>query len=135
MRSKSKKKKTRAFCAHAFSAEKKGVEAWKWGDTHVFILCLSSESHLLLYIPFIHLHSIQPHSLKQHRSLLMSTEPKLTVLIVGAGLGGILLGALLEKCDIPYIIFERATTVKPLGKKNPPLIFLKSRCPCENTIH
>lgn len=45
----------------------------------------------------------------------MSAEPKLTVLIVGAGLGGVLLGALLEKCEIPYSIFERATTVKPLG--------------------
>ncbi|KAF9102597.1 hypothetical protein BGX29_004399 [Mortierella sp. GBA35] len=38
-----------------------------------------------------------------------------TVLIVGAGLGGIMLGALLEKAGIPYTIFERAATVKPLG--------------------
>ncbi|KAF9102598.1 hypothetical protein BGX29_004400 [Mortierella sp. GBA35] len=38
-----------------------------------------------------------------------------TVLIVGAGLGGIMLGALLEKADIPYAIFERASSVKPLG--------------------
>ncbi|KAF9082715.1 hypothetical protein BGX23_012188 [Mortierella sp. AD031] len=38
-----------------------------------------------------------------------------TILIVGAGLGGIMLGALLEKADIPYTIFERATSVKPLG--------------------
>ncbi|KAF8931256.1 hypothetical protein BGZ47_000161 [Haplosporangium gracile] len=40
-------------------------------------------------------------------------KPK--VLIVGAGLGGLMLGALLEKAGIPYTIFERATTVKPLG--------------------
>ncbi|KAF9902142.1 hypothetical protein EC991_005255 [Linnemannia zychae] len=45
----------------------------------------------------------------------MSTEDKPTVLIVGAGLGGLLLGALLEKLEIPYTIFERASTVKPLG--------------------
>ncbi|KAG0209567.1 hypothetical protein BGX33_005462 [Mortierella sp. NVP41] len=38
-----------------------------------------------------------------------------TVLIVGAGLGGIMLGALLEKADIPYAIFERASSIKPLG--------------------
>ncbi|KAF8926827.1 hypothetical protein BGZ47_002497 [Haplosporangium gracile] len=45
----------------------------------------------------------------------MSAESKPTILIVGAGLGGIILGALLEKADIPYFIVERATTVKPLG--------------------
>lgn len=39
-----------------------------------------------------------------------------TVLIVGAGLGGVMLGALLEKANIPYTIFERAPNVKPLGK-------------------
>ncbi|KAG9064758.1 hypothetical protein KI688_003017 [Linnemannia hyalina] len=38
-----------------------------------------------------------------------------TVLIVGAGLGGLMLGALMEKADIPYTIIERSTTVKPLG--------------------
>ncbi|KAF9123106.1 hypothetical protein BGW39_009254 [Mortierella sp. 14UC] len=38
-----------------------------------------------------------------------------TVLIVGAGLGGLMLGALLEKADIPYTIFERTAQVKPLG--------------------
>ncbi|OAQ29945.1 FAD/NAD(P)-binding domain-containing protein [Linnemannia elongata AG-77] len=37
------------------------------------------------------------------------------VLIVGAGLGGLMLGALLEKLDVPYMILERATTVKLLG--------------------
>ncbi|KAF9122803.1 hypothetical protein BGW39_009484 [Mortierella sp. 14UC] len=40
---------------------------------------------------------------------------KPTVLIVGAGLGGLLLGALLEKAGVPYKIFERAPCVKPLG--------------------
>ncbi|KAF9121355.1 hypothetical protein BGX30_002622 [Mortierella sp. GBA39] len=45
----------------------------------------------------------------------MSGESKPTILIVGAGLGGVMLGALLEKADIPYLIVERATTVKPLG--------------------
>ncbi|KAG0276347.1 hypothetical protein BGZ95_007674 [Linnemannia exigua] len=41
--------------------------------------------------------------------------PKPTVLIVGAGLGGLMMGALLERIGIPYHIFERATKVKPLG--------------------
>ncbi|KAF9144373.1 hypothetical protein BG015_000134 [Linnemannia schmuckeri] len=44
-----------------------------------------------------------------------NTQVKPTVVIVGAGLGGIMLGALLEKCSVPYVILERASTVKPLG--------------------
>ncbi|KAF9905574.1 hypothetical protein EC991_001535 [Linnemannia zychae] len=42
-----------------------------------------------------------------------SKRPK--VLIVGAGLGGLTLGAILQKSDIPYEIFERANEIKPLG--------------------
>ncbi|KAG0291675.1 hypothetical protein BGZ96_004927, partial [Linnemannia gamsii] len=38
-----------------------------------------------------------------------------TVLIVGAGLGGVMLGALLERAGIPFTIVERASKVKPLG--------------------
>ncbi|KAG0221222.1 hypothetical protein BGX31_010072 [Mortierella sp. GBA43] len=37
------------------------------------------------------------------------------VLIVGAGLAGVLLAILLEQIDIPYQIYERAAVVKPLG--------------------
>lgn len=46
----------------------------------------------------------------------MSTQrsPK-TVLISGAGIGGLTLGALLEKSGTPYLILERTATVKPLG--------------------
>ncbi|KAF9990257.1 hypothetical protein BGZ75_002891 [Mortierella antarctica] len=43
----------------------------------------------------------------------MYSPPK--VLIVGAGLAGLLLGILLERANIPYQIFGRAATVKPLG--------------------
>ena len=39
-----------------------------------------------------------------------------TVLIVGAELGGLMLGTLMEKADIPYTIVERSITVKPLGE-------------------
>lgn len=42
----------------------------------------------------------------------------LTVLIVGAKLGGVVLRVLLEKANIPYLSIERASTVKPLGKYN-----------------
>ncbi|KAF9097754.1 hypothetical protein BGX23_008015 [Mortierella sp. AD031] len=41
------------------------------------------------------------------------SKPK--VLIVGAGVGGVMLGLLLHKAGIPFDIYERATTVKPLG--------------------
>ncbi|KAF9189623.1 hypothetical protein BGZ50_000651 [Haplosporangium sp. Z 11] len=42
-----------------------------------------------------------------------SSSPK--VLIVGAGIAGLLLGILLERASIPYEIFERAPEIKPLG--------------------
>lgn len=57
----------------------------------------------------------------------MSDEVKKpSVPIVGAGLGGVLLGALLEKAYIPYTIFERSSSVKPLGKQN--LLYYISLC-------
>ncbi|KAG0371495.1 hypothetical protein BGX24_001586 [Mortierella sp. AD032] len=37
------------------------------------------------------------------------------VLIVGAGLGGLMMGILLDKIGVPYHIYERALEVKPLG--------------------
>ncbi|KAG0221781.1 hypothetical protein BGX31_009564 [Mortierella sp. GBA43] len=43
----------------------------------------------------------------------LPTKPK--VLIVGAGLAGLLLGILLERIDVSYQIYERSTTVTPLG--------------------
>ncbi|KAG0330800.1 hypothetical protein BG004_001982, partial [Podila humilis] len=43
----------------------------------------------------------------------MSTNLK--VLIVGGGIAGLTLAALLEKANIDYQVFERAATVRPLG--------------------
>lgn len=40
-------------------------------------------------------------------------KPK--VLISGAGLGGLTLAILLKKAKIPFLVFERAHEVKPLG--------------------
>jgi 2-polyprenyl-6-methoxyphenol hydroxylase-like FAD-dependent oxidoreductase len=44
-----------------------------------------------------------------------SDKPPL-VLIAGAGLGGLFLGILLERANIPYEIFERSKEMRPLGK-------------------
>ncbi|KAF9100052.1 hypothetical protein BGX27_000496 [Mortierella sp. AM989] len=38
-----------------------------------------------------------------------------SVIIAGAGVGGLTLGALLEQIDIPYQIHERAKEIRPLG--------------------
>ncbi|KAF9398853.1 hypothetical protein BGZ94_005870, partial [Podila epigama] len=46
---------------------------------------------------------------------MSNTQNRPRVIIVGAGIGGITLGLLLEIAGVPYAIFERATTVKPLG--------------------
>ncbi|KAF9084624.1 hypothetical protein BGX23_010351 [Mortierella sp. AD031] len=47
------------------------------------------------------------------RTVMHAKKPK--VLIVGAGIGGLTLGMILQKTDIPYEIFERASEVKNLG--------------------
>jgi len=44
-----------------------------------------------------------------------STFKRPKVLIVGAGLGGVVLGALLEKAGVDFDVYERAPIVKPLG--------------------
>jgi hypothetical protein len=44
-----------------------------------------------------------------------TARPDLKVLIVGAGIGGVMLALLLEKIGIDYTILERAKVVKPLG--------------------
>ncbi|KAF9921574.1 hypothetical protein FBU30_008366 [Linnemannia zychae] len=45
----------------------------------------------------------------------MSKQNIPTVLIVGAGLGGLMLGALFEKSGVSYTILEQANAIKPLG--------------------
>ncbi|KAG0225440.1 hypothetical protein BGW42_004431 [Actinomortierella wolfii] len=45
----------------------------------------------------------------------MEGPPDLRVLIVGAGIGGLLLAILLDRAGITYQVIERATTFKPLG--------------------
>ncbi|KAF8962167.1 hypothetical protein BGZ46_001218 [Entomortierella lignicola] len=46
---------------------------------------------------------------------MASTNRRPKVLIVGAGIGGLALAAILEKGNIPYEIFEKASALKPLG--------------------
>ncbi|KAG0375840.1 hypothetical protein BGX24_008599 [Mortierella sp. AD032] len=50
---------------------------------------------------------------KHDRSVMYAKRPK--VLIVGGGIGGLTLGAILQKSDTPFEIFERTPEVKPLG--------------------
>lgn len=46
---------------------------------------------------------------------MSETQKQLTVMIVGAGLGGLTLALLLEKAKINYHVYEKAAEVKPLG--------------------
>lgn len=42
---------------------------------------------------------------------------KPSVLISGGGIGGLTLAILLHKANIPFLVLERATEIKPLGKR------------------
>ncbi|KAF9156204.1 hypothetical protein BG015_006789 [Linnemannia schmuckeri] len=56
------------------------------------------------------------HTLKHPSPKMpLPPRPRPKVLIVGAGLGGLMLGILLDKIGVPYHIYERALEVKPLG--------------------
>lgn len=106
----------RAIDLLVFAMDDRERESGKKIKKNTFPL-MSISTHLNL-IFLLHLYSI-PHSLviiPHFDSPVMSSNDKPTVLIVGAGLGGLMLGALLEKSNVPYTIFERAAMVKPLGR-------------------
>ncbi|KAF9912938.1 hypothetical protein EC991_007552 [Linnemannia zychae] len=44
-----------------------------------------------------------------------STPERLRVLIVGGGIGGLMLGLMLEQASIDYVILERSSEIRPLG--------------------
>lgn len=69
-------------------------------------------------LPHLSLYSFHNKKTVMPDTTTVDTNPQPTVIIVGAGLGGLMLAALLERVDIPYLILERATSFKPLG--NPP---------------
>lgn len=50
-----------------------------------------------------------------NKACINPTPTKARVIIVGAGIGGITMAALLERAGIEYQVFERAREVKPLG--------------------
>ena len=50
---------------------------------------------------------------KHDRTVMYAKRPK--VVIVGGGLGGLTLGMLLHKANIPFDIYERALEVRSLG--------------------
>ncbi|KAK5828842.1 hypothetical protein F5H01DRAFT_10594 [Linnemannia elongata] len=44
-----------------------------------------------------------------------TTPDRLRVLIVGGGIGGLMLGLMLERASIDYVILERSSEIRPLG--------------------
>jgi 2-polyprenyl-6-methoxyphenol hydroxylase-like FAD-dependent oxidoreductase len=52
----------------------------------------------------------------------MKEEPPPTVMIVGAGLGGLTLAILLQRAGIEYQLFEKITEIKPFGTPHLPLL-------------
>lgn len=91
----------------------------------LFFLCLiplySSPLHLYFLVLLQLTLPVSSPTLSHLTSQSITMEPTIPplphpyVLIAGAGLGGLLMGTLLERIGIPYHIFERAAKVKPLG--------------------
>jgi 2-polyprenyl-6-methoxyphenol hydroxylase-like FAD-dependent oxidoreductase len=51
----------------------------------------------------------------EHPLIIPPEKPK--ILIVGAGIGGLMLAILLEKAGAHYEVYDRITEIKPLGKR------------------
>ncbi|KAG0342669.1 hypothetical protein BG004_005620 [Podila humilis] len=60
-----------------------------------------------------HVPSAKPKASLSDEEWANMKKPK--ILIVGAGIGGLMLGLLLEKGGVPYEIVERAKQIRPLG--------------------
>lgn len=52
--------------------------------------------------------------LEPHRRT-MSSQPESPIIIIGAGIGGLTLGAILRKLSIPFTILERTAELTPVG--------------------
>ena len=123
---------------------------------HFFFFCSQEKDLIRTIISFLLIpeHSCCPFAMNPHRArkpvdefddtpikypskLPPNNDGKTpNVLIVGAGLAGLLLAILLDKAGIPYEIFERSSSVKPLGTTENlgfffrcVLIFLQKRGP------
>lgn len=78
--------------------------------SHFSVSLISSHLHSSLSSPSPSFHSFSPMDSNQP-----SDAKPLNVLIVGAGLAGLLFAIVLDRAGIPYQIYERAAIVKPLG--------------------
>ena len=56
----------------------------------------------------------------------VSPGAKPHVVIVGAGIGGLTLALLLERAGVSYVVLEKTSSIKPLGKDG---IISNSKCP------
>jgi len=50
----------------------------------------------------------------------VSPGAKPHVIIVGAGIGGLTLALLLERAGVSYVVLEKTSSIKPLGKEKRP---------------
>jgi len=56
----------------------------------------------------------------------VSPGAKPHIIIVGAGIGGLTLALLLERAGVPYVVLEKALSVKPLGNENQSSVITQS---------
>lgn len=75
--------------------------------------CESSEPGPSVHEPRVYVSTANPKPPLTEQEWANKKKPK--VLIVGAGIGGLMLGNLLLKGNVPFLIFEKAKEVKPLG--------------------
>jgi NADPH-dependent 2,4-dienoyl-CoA reductase/sulfur reductase-like enzyme len=110
----------------ASSSTKKWENRYKYNPAFLLFTFVPSFSPLIRthslflakFLPLSHTHKTLTllQTTINMTGMSLPPRPAFRVVIVGAGIAGLMMGILLDKIGVSYTILERASKVRPLGK-------------------